>query len=216
MDSRSTKYTNTADNRTIYSLDIKNVSGMFGIKYTIHRCGFFQWYGLKTFGAGLNEGYSALYSAREYPSDMSSLERYTACVDQIVGREKMRQLYSTCDLYGVVDILQRNSSIPATFAFLKNMDTVHNYLPELNTYGLSASKMAKYKKCCSEIEKYLLNQFVRKIEDRIVIDHLTIGQIYPECDYYSKLLSAKKSDETFATLYERAERRVRTKVLSHK
>lgn len=215
MDSRSKSFTNSIDNRTIYSLDVKDVSAMFGIKYKIHRSGFFQWYGIRTFGAGLDHGYRELYSMKEYPIDMDPIVRYAACVDQIVGRKEMQRLYSTCDLYGVVNVLQNHSSIPATFAFLKNMDTIHDLMPELETYGLKGAKMEKYKKCCSDIEKYLLEQFSRKIEDRIIFEHLTVGGIYSECDYYSKLLNPKHPDKTFEILYDKAEKRANRRVLSY-
>lgn len=111
-------------------------------KDKMSRSGFNQFYskGLLNIGNGINEGYTELLNQRyfggtEYPlgirrsiSTYGYLKLITEKLEQIVGKEKMENLYFSANLKGLIQELNKYASEEEIMKFITDTDFIIKYL----------------------------------------------------------------------------------------
>ena len=108
--------------------------------------GFYQESDNINIGKGINEGYTELLNCRYFSQNKNhySIEKHIVSIlEQIVGKEKMENLYFNANLKGLIKELEKYSSTKEIIKFIENTD----YMSEnIN------------KKILSPIQKKILNQ----------------------------------------------------------
>ena len=200
----------------IYDLSVRKTKGFFGANLIVHRSGFFQWHGLKTIGSGLNEGYINVSMSSFLVEKSNPLERYVYCVEEIIGKEEMTNMYKKSDLYGIVTKLCRYSNYNEVYDFLKNLDKIHDLMPERQTYGLSTKKALVFCTACEEINYFLAHQFASIIAEKKVVQRIKDDYALSLSNYYASLIEPFEQSEYNEEIIGQVRYLVRNKILIYK
>jgi len=155
-------------------------------------------------GIGIDEAYTEILTKRYFNKgalDTTPLEcTYTLLLEEIVGKEKMQELYSKADLPGLIDELSNYQTEDEIIAFLTSMDHVYNYIHQENNvrnnkdilkeniqtikHFLITCYANKTINLNPEIDKEsyykIINQFYKKVSTNTTIGKKTLKTTNPE------------------------------------
>lgn len=148
-------------------------------------CGFSQKTDSHKIGVGLTEGYTALidrrYFNKYYPYDKISYKTeqiVASIVEEIIGKDKMEQLYFNADLYNLVEELKKYDDENNIKIFLKCLDSIF--------YKLNHEKQTKnLKERANFITTFLLNCYIKKLDE--LVKHGIITQNEKERKFFNVL-----------------------------
>ena len=115
-------------------------------------------------GNGLNEGYTELLNQRYFNADSYAYFYLTVIasnLEVIIGEQRMRYLYMTANLQGLIKDLQAYFFEEEIIKFITNIDILKPYLNEDN---LSKNEWLKVKEIFQEINKFLIVGYGRKLQ----------------------------------------------------
>ena len=151
---------------TIYHELFHAISTIYDKASETAYCGFNQIIKKKeSIGNGLNEGYTQLLSVR-YFGDRKIMtnayiyeQRIASIIEKIVGKEKMRSLYFSSNLIGLMNELTKYSSEEEVHDFITSLDFVNDHMGD--KYITPSSKQIitnnlKY------INKFLVKTYLQK------------------------------------------------------
>lgn len=127
---------------------------------------------------GLNEGYTELLTKRYFPDNNSStsdkyeasfnyivLTRFANLTEQIVGKDKMENLYLNCNLRGLIDELKKYSSEKEIMDFINKLDLLKKY-KWLDKTSLNMQDKLILENILKSLNEFLFNIFSKKmVED---------------------------------------------------
>lgn len=123
--------------------ELFHVATTFRKKDTIY-CGFNQFNSDFEIGTGINEGYTNLLvehyfglKNNSYKNEVDLARR----VEDIVGRENMKQYYFKADLQGLIDELSKYSSLDNALKLIQTIDYI-NYITIKHRFGVLPIKKA--------------------------------------------------------------------------
>ena len=88
-------------------------------------CGFYQNSGIYDIGNGINEGYTELLARRYFAKDRGYYDDeviIAALVEELIGKDKMEQLYFYADLKGLITELSKYSNTNIVNRFIIDFD----------------------------------------------------------------------------------------------
>ena len=136
--------------------------------------------GEKSFGRGINEGYTE-FLAQRYFTDASIKStayfyetRIAFHIEDIVGRGKMEKLYLRSNLKGLIDELKRYSSEENVLEFISNMDQFSDYV---NDRKLRKKKIKEIEDLFIKINVFVLNTYIAKTKERFYIGEMSIENL---------------------------------------
>jgi hypothetical protein len=152
----------------------------------LYYCGFAIYDKDKAYGVGLNEGYTQLMTERYFENDRTlnflrknygvrntknvvgnsySLQTLIAYkVEQIIGKDKMENLYLNANPYGLRDELMKYASKEEINNFIINLDFLHYNIADVFRFSVNSKKIYKaYVQICA----FLFNCYRKKI----VLEH---------------------------------------------
>ena len=118
-------------------------------------------------GNGINEGYTELLAQRDF-SDLEigygydNLQTITMRLELIIGEEKMRKLYYSANLYGLIDEMKKYSEIEDIKDFINNTDYIINVSDGSHLFE-EQSIVPKLNKANKEIYEFLLKMYLIKL-----------------------------------------------------
>lgn len=137
----------------------------------------------KSIGIGITEGYTQLMTERYFGNDSTTrfLEKnygienakrivgrsyqfqvlIASKLEEIIGKEKMEELYLNADLYGLVDELTKYSSKEEINDFISKMDFLHSNIKSVYEFSLKNDKL---KRSFVEVSNFLLKCYSKKID----------------------------------------------------
>lgn len=116
-------------------------------------------------GKGLNEGYTELLNQRYFNPDNYAyfyLTVIAANLEQIIGQKRMRYLYMTSNLGGLINDLRKYFSKEEILKFIASIDAVKPYL---NEEKISKREWLKIKHLFQEINKFLILCYGEKLQN---------------------------------------------------
>lgn len=124
--------------------------------------GFSQIYKHINIGTGITEGYTELLNKRYFNSQDNCyhVESHIAkIIEEIIGQEKMENLYFNANLNGLNEELKKYSTTKEILEFIKNTD----YLSDNTTVNLSPIQNKILDQKINKIIEFLLTTYIKKI-----------------------------------------------------
>lgn len=150
-------------------------------------CGFSQHKSNLKVGQAINEGYTNLMKRRYFGSNEIPFYNYelevllVTMIEEIVGREKMENLYSRADLYGLVKELTKYNTEEKAINFIRNCDFV-----------CATICVCKEKNNTDEIQRrlifaisFLIESFCIKVKKMVLDNKIEIGQAKEICTEFA-------------------------------
>lgn len=114
-------------------------------RYGVDYCGFSQYGGENNLiGTGINEGYTNLLVEHYFglkPKSYKYEMRIARQIENIIGREKMEQLYFKADLQGLIGELSKYCSLDESLNLVQTVDYI-NYVNSHHRWGMLPVKKA--------------------------------------------------------------------------
>ena len=106
----------------------------------MYLCGFAQYNKnfTKIFGVGLNEGYTELLAERYFGKNYNASKVYKLCefysnkLEEIIGKEKMTNLFLNADLPRLIETLKKYDSEENIIEFIYNLDFIIKHMSSLS------------------------------------------------------------------------------------
>ncbi|MBR4178348.1 MAG: hypothetical protein IKR57_03260 [Bacilli bacterium] len=160
-------------NNTVYISNEINTSGIYhelfhmstAIKYNKYLFVGFDQTDLvsnKSFGVGINEGYTQLLSERYFDKAQKgypSLVHDLLLIENLIGKEKMESLYMQCNLYGLIDELKNYISYEDICRFITYTDYIKHNMYNKN---VSDRKVAIMGQMCAYINMFIVTCYLNK------------------------------------------------------
>ena len=167
--------------------------------------GFAQYAKETIIGQAINEGYTSALTRRYFNYENEGIYSYVVesllvtMLEEIVGREKMEELYSKADLYGLIKELKKYNTEQKIVDFIKNCDFVSNTI-----------YVCKEEKNTKEIQRYLMlaisfliETFCLKKKKEVLNNETEIGQAKETCikfaEFFDCSFTSVGVDYEFAT-----------------
>lgn len=128
--------------------------------------GFKQTNGNNSIGTGINEGYTELLSERYFKDEKDNLSYpfnviIVKSLENIIGKEKMEQLYMKADLYNLIQELKKyNNHEKSVIDFIKNVDFICDNVDISKWLSKKQRKLSIYK--INSVLTFLINSFTFK------------------------------------------------------
>ena len=167
--------------------------------------GFAQYAENKIIGQALNEGYTSVLTRRYFNYEYKGMYSYViesllvTMLEEIVGVEKMEELYSKADLYGLVKELEKYNTEQKIIDFIRNCDFVSNTI-----------YVCKEENNTKEIQRYLMlaisfliETFCLKMKNEVLNNETEIREAKETCikfaEFFDCSFTSLGVDYTFAT-----------------
>lgn len=113
-------------------------------------------------GKALTEGYTQLLTERYFTSKRENCypieKHYASIIENIVGKEKMEQLYFEANLHGLIEELKEYEVKENIITFIRSMDFVSRYI-----YTIKDSTEIKHcKKAFDNINNFVISCYINK------------------------------------------------------
>lgn len=114
------------------------------------------------FGMGINEGYTDKIE-NEFFSNNGHYS-YGQCIveklEKIVGKKELKRLYFDCNLFGLINLLEKYAQKPIILEFIKNVDYIYNCKIDYNDdlKNIIETKLV-------DINQFLADCFTKKYTD---------------------------------------------------
>lgn len=133
---------------------------------------------LGNLGRGINEGYTELLSRRYFVGDSSSYEYQFVIVnklEELIGKEKMGNLYLNANLFGLIQELKQYSSEEDIMKFISSVDFAHVHLYDKKLKLFEKKMIEDSLKYANE---FLIKSYSKKLlqefhENKITVEQLT-------------------------------------------
>lgn len=131
--------------------------------------GFRQLVGIKSIGTGINEGFTEYLTEQFFDNNLmynSSYSAYrmevyiTKIIIDLIGEERMRNLYFSANLKGLIESLAKFSSEEEAKKFIINLDILNNKPATVESDKI----MEMYNKAANDIQIFLKKAFMKKWE----------------------------------------------------
>ena len=147
------------NSKTIFFHELFHMATTFK-RYGVYYCGFAQYGGGNSMvGTGINEGYTNLLVEHYFGLKHRSYKkevRIARQIEDIIGREKMEQLYFKADLQELIVELSKYSSLDEALNLVQSVDYI-NYVTLSHRWGVIPVKKAYLDKSVALAEGIISN-----------------------------------------------------------
>lgn len=131
-------------------------------------------------GRGLNEGYTQVIKNRYFGTSNSYVfeTHFASLLDEIIGKDRMENLYLNANLYGLVEELKKYANIEDIMRFINSFDYI-------NLRTNNSKKIELIKSNSSYIARFLVDCYMKKLKILLEEEKITVFEMY---NYYADFL----------------------------